>query len=99
MKLQFESYEEGVGGNLKCPSCGGEYMRHKKVEIFERVEDAEQGLHVKIENKTATTDTNLSGNPSLRRDGLTVEFSCENCEARPVLSISQHKGITLVDFK
>jgi hypothetical protein len=98
MKLQFESYQEGFGGELKCPSCGYNYLHHEKVEIFERGEDEEKGLHVKVENGMVTTDTNLSGNPSARRHGLTIHFWCEGCKAKPVLSISQHKGNTLVDF-
>ena len=98
MKLQFESFQEGLGSELKCPSCGNNYLHHEKVEVFERSEDAEKGLHVKVENSVVTTDTSLSGNPSIRRDGLTIEFSCEGCKARPVLSISQHKGNTWVDF-
>ncbi len=99
MELQFNSFEEGLGGELKCPSCGGNYLHHEKVEIFERFEDAEKGLHVKIENSVATTDTNLEGNPSARRDGITIEFSCESCKARPELSILQHKGNTWVGIK
>jgi len=98
MKLQFESYEEGFGGELKCPSCGFNYLHHDKVEIFERGEDEEKGLHVKVENGVATIDTNLSGNPSARRHGLTIQFWCEGCKAKPVLSISQHKGNTWIDF-
>jgi hypothetical protein len=36
--------------------------------------------------------------PSDRRDGLTITFSCETCEDLPVLSIVQHKGLTLVGW-
>ena len=98
MKIQFESYEEGFGGELKCPSCGSNYLHHEKVEVFERGEDEEKGLHVTIENGVAKTDTNLSGNPSARRHGLLIHFSCEGCKANPVLSLSQHKGNTWVDL-
>ena len=98
MKLQFESYEDGYGSELKCPSCGFNYLNHQRVEVFERSEDEEKGLHVSVENKNVTTDTNLSDNPSSRRHGLKIHFSCEGCEAKPVLSISQHKGNTWVDI-
>jgi hypothetical protein len=98
MKLQFESYQEGFGGELKCPSCGNNYLHHEKVEVFERGEDEEKGLHVTIENGAVTTNNNLSGNPSSRRHGLLVHFSCEGCKATPVLSLSQHKGNTWVDI-
>ncbi|WP_319408786.1 hypothetical protein [uncultured Desulfosarcina sp.] len=99
MKLQFESYEEGMGGELKCPSCGNHFLHHDKIEIFEREEDAEKGLHIEIEDGISTTDTNLFGNPSERRHGLLIHFWCEGCQAKPVLSVSQHKGSTYVDFK
>ena len=98
MELQFEQYQEGAGSLLECPACGGNYLHHEVVEVFERTEDAEEGLHIKIEGGTAITDSNLSGNPSARRHGLTVEFYCEHCKARPVLSIAQHKGTTWIDI-
>jgi hypothetical protein len=99
MKLEFESYEEGLGGELKCPSCGGNCLQHDKVEVFECGEDAEKGIHVIVESGLATMDTDLTGNPSRRRHGLTVQFWCEGCKAKPLLSISQHKGNTWVNFK
>ena len=103
MKLEFESYEEGFGGELKCPSCGGSSLHHEKVDIFNRSKNSEDddpdGLHVKIENDTVTTDTNLSGNPSQRRYGLTILFWCESCNHKPLLSISQHKGNTWLDIR
>jgi hypothetical protein len=44
-------------------------------------------------------DTNLTGNPSVRRHGFKVYFWCEACPAKSVLSVSQHKGVTEVDIK
>lgn len=98
MKLEFNSYEEGVGGELKCPSCGFNYLHHNRIEIFERGEDEQKGLHVTVENGELQTNTNLEGNPSSRRHGLLIHFWCEGCKAQPVLSISQHKGNTWVDI-
>ena len=46
----------------------------------------------------SSIDTDLKGNPSARRDGLAIRFWCESCDARPVLTIAQHKGSTLVEF-
>lgn len=39
-----------------------------------------------------------SGNPSRRRHGITISFWCELCDCHPVLCISQHKGMTLVEW-
>lgn len=86
-------------GELVCPSCGSEYLHHHKVEVFERKEDATQGLHVTVSKDSAAIDNVLDGNPSARRHGLSVHFWCEGCKAEPVLSIGQHKGNTNVTFK
>lgn len=94
----FSEYQEGYGAELVCPSCGFNFLHHDKVEVFERNEDAPNGVHVTIEESKATVDTSLQGNPSSRRHGLKIYFWCEGCEAKPVLSISQHKGNTYVDF-
>jgi hypothetical protein len=47
----------------------------------------------------ASIDTNLAGNPSIRRHGLSVHLQCENCSKVSVLTIAQHKGETFVDSK
>ena len=83
---------------LECPSCGSDYLHQKQTDIYERREDEESGLHVRVEGKQATTDANMEGNPSGRRNGLTIQFWCEGCRANPVMSIYQHKGNTYVDF-
>lgn len=98
MKPEFETYEPGFGGELKCPACGFNCLHHEKVEIFERTEDAEIGLHVTVSGGEAETNTNLSGNPSPRRHGLLVYFSCEGCSAISTLSLIQHKGNTYMKF-
>lgn len=98
MTPEFEPYEEGYGAELKCPSCGFNYLHHNKVEIFECGEDAKQGVHVTVADGAATMDTDLSANPSMRRHGLKIEFWCEGCKAKPVLFVAQHKGNTVIDF-
>ncbi|RUR51430.1 hypothetical protein [Vreelandella populi] len=92
------SYNDGYGAELQCPNCNGNYLHHEKIEVFEREEDAKSGLQVTVAGKEVTTSTSLSGNPSLRRHGIAISFSCEFCDAVPVLTIAQHKGNTLVDM-
>lgn len=96
---KFDSYSERSGAQLQCPGCGEITLHHDKVDVFERGEDEKNGVHVLVSNGKAEFDIALDGNPSDRRNGLTVRFWCESCDAKPVLSISQHKGLTLVDFK
>ena len=50
------------------------------------------------------TDTNVEfnarqPNPSPRRDGLVITFSCEACTASPKLRVYQHKGRTFVGWQ
>lgn len=99
MVLKFEQQTTELGSTLLCPSCGGNYLHHDKIEVFEREPDAETGLHVTVENGKVSIDRDLNGNPSSRRHGENIHFRCENCEAKPVLSITQHKGNTCVGFK
>ena len=46
----------------------------------------------------ATVDTSVTGNPSRRRHGLKIYFWCEGCSSKSELSVSQHKGVTSVNF-
>jgi hypothetical protein len=83
---------------LSCLACGHNYTYHGSIEVFERGEDEQTGLHVTVANKKAKIDTDLTGNPSLRRYGLTIEVHCESCEAVSTLSIVQHKGETFIEY-
>ena len=98
MQPNFVSYNEGYGAELLCPKCGSNYLHHEKVEVFECGEDASHGVHVTVIDGKAVTDSSLTGNPSRRRHGLNVHFWCESCTAKSIFSISQHKGVTLVDL-
>lgn len=97
MQLKFGDYDEGYGAQLLCPVCGFHYLNHHKVEVFECDEDAKHGVHVTVANSKAAIDTSLVGNPSRRRHGLKIHFICEGCTTKSILSISQHKGLTLFD--
>jgi hypothetical protein len=98
MQPKFNPPQGGSPAVLLCPNCGFDYLHHYRVEVFERKEDEEKGVHVLVEQGKAVIDQNLSGNPSSRRDGLRIQFACEGCSARPVLTIAQHKGNTHVEF-
>ena len=98
MEPTFEQYIEGFGALLECPACGGNHLHHEMVDVFEREEDQEEGLHVVVANGKVVEDEDLTGNPSSRRHGLSIHFKCEHCPATPVLTIAQHKGNTWVDF-
>lgn len=99
MQPKFTPPQNGFPAILLCPACGFDYLHHDSIEVFERKEDQEQGVHVTVQGGKATVDHDLSGNPSVRRHGFLVRFSCEGCSARSVLSIAQHKGQTHVEMK
>jgi ribosomal protein L37AE/L43A len=102
-------------GALACPSCGGDNLHHEAIHVWDRYkEDAEQGTYV-LANGTKSVvvaDASMTGNPSRRRDGMTIVFSCEHCngvgvgpeknpsDAAPKqhLHIVQHKGTTYVSW-
>lgn len=90
---------EDANGELICPNCGSLYLHHEKIEVFERAEDASEGLHVSVDGMSIAVDTKLLGNPSMRRHGLKIHFRCEGCKHLPVLSLEQHKGCTYMLLK
>lgn len=83
---------------LKCPGCGWEFLHHDKVEVWWRDrEDSTTGQHVVCaEGQSLVVDGEMAGNPSGRRDGVTVHLWCEVCGARSFLDLAQHKGHTLL---
>lgn len=83
---------------LLCPHCNGDYLHQVTTNVFERAEDADDGLHVAITGERAVITRDLVGNPSGRRHGLTIKFYCEECGKHPSLAILQHKGQTFVEW-
>jgi hypothetical protein len=98
MEPKFDNYNVGYGSELLCPSCGGNYLRHGSVHIYDRREDSRTGVHIAVTGANVSMDGEMKANPSDRREGLLIEFHCEECKANPVLAISQHKGCTQVNF-
>jgi hypothetical protein len=88
---------------LECPRCRKDwfYLHHGLVEVFERGEDAEHVNRTTIEGRLTTVDyvpNRGSGNPSSRRHGLRIYFSCEDCGDGLILNIAQHKGATFLEW-
>lgn len=97
-------------GVLICPGCGGDYLHHRRVDVFTRDrEDSDRGTHISIaagdasgidasDVRSFSADSNMEANPSPRRSGLTIHFICEQCDAAPQLNVYQHKGQTFVEW-
>lgn len=84
---------------LLCPGCGNGFLHQQHVEVFDRHEDADVGMHATVEMGVTTVDVDQTENPSPRRDGIRIGFSCESCETTPSLVIIQHKGNTFVAWE
>lgn len=84
---------------LLCPRCGGSGLHHISVDVINRQkEDSVSGLNIRVEGTSFTAKDSLGGNPSPRRNGMTIQFHCELCGQDPVLSLYQHKGETFMSF-
>lgn len=86
---------------LQCPKCHGFYLHQGNTTVYHRKEDedwttviAQDGENV-VATKFPSADTH---NPSSRRQGLTVEFECENCTGTLTFAMQQHKGSTYLEW-
>lgn len=85
-------------GVLSCPNCASSNLHQTSSSVFFRDnEDAVTGKFFRID-KSKVEKTFGDKNPSLRRDGLLIEFECEQCDADPILAIYQHKGFTFIEW-
>lgn len=76
---------------LVCPRCGDDYIHQRRVRVFDRPEDAKDTLVVTVGGATGLLDVTrrkAPDNPSARRDGLTIQFWCEPCDAVSELTIA-----------
>lgn len=91
-----------TGQTINCPHCGDDCgLHHDRVRVWNRVEDAEQGMYADVLEDSVLLGTKVgenSGNPSRRRSGLIIDFWCEICGKNSSLTIAQHKGVTLVEW-
>lgn len=93
-------YEPDWGTLLRCAGCGGDWTHQGRVEVFERHhEDSPHGTHVTVHGARVSVDDRMVGNPSGRRQGLTILLSCENCDAGTEVLVWQHKGQTFLDVR
>ncbi len=78
---------------LACPNCGDEYLHHHSIEVYHRdKEGSDSGLMTEISAGATTVTTNMDGNPSKRRDGIIINFSCETCDYKSKIVIVEKEG-------
>lgn len=87
--------DTGTGPVLHCPQCDGNYLHLGYVDTYFRdKEDSESGTHVKVFGHDIEANDNMYGNPCSRRDGVTMSFTCEYCQAVSFLSLGNRQGET-----
>lgn len=80
--------------DMSCPGCDAPQLHHHDVVVFSRLEDG-FCFPTRVGNTRLTKENELllMKNPSSRRGGINILFSCE-CGELFIYSIAQHKGIT-----
>jgi hypothetical protein len=81
-------------GTLLCPSCGEDCgLHHGRITIYQRREDQSHVVRTIVDSAvTSNVVIGNTNNPSRRRHGLAIEFSCEQCGGVGELTIAQHKS-------
>lgn len=99
--VRSENVEVVPHQGLKCPRCGSFNLHHAEVTVFDRGEDDDNVVKTQVVGGKATTSVAPSApdNPSARRGGVTIDFVCEQCEGALQLTMAQHKGSTLVEWR
>ena len=85
---------------LCCPACGffgG--LHHDTVTIFERSQEDAPSQALEIDNIWKMRRGEGDNNPSSRRDGVAIRFWCESCPTISELTIAQHKGTTILQWR
>lgn len=101
--IQFSDVISAGDGSrvLACAHCGDGYLHHKDVSVFTCEQDSDTVRHTLVQPDESLTSEVISqkdsGNPSTRRDGVTIALDCENCQKTTLLTIAQHKGVTLMN--
>lgn len=88
-----------TGKAIFCPKCKGANLHQVKVVSEFRFHEDSDGVRTIVTPKGTSTTYQESDTMSNRRDNMYIHFTCENCEASPVLSIIQHKGSTLINWE
>lgn len=112
--LQLTDDDTGYGSALICPVCKEPNLHHTSVHVWERdTEDSDKGRYTRADGASSAVYSSapMEGNPSPRRNGMTIMFFCEHCHlpeppySNPAhqppeygLHIIQHKGATYAQW-
>lgn len=85
-------------GGLFCPCCYGGHLHQGAATVFNRMEDDRDAVGVRVDCRGEVSRSDAV-NPSPRRDAVTVDFDCEQCDKLLQLCIVQHKGETFLYWR
>lgn len=95
---KYRTFNSDPKSAINCPNCGGNYLYHETVEIYDWAKDATEGLCVVVDDQIVTIEKNPDGNPSSGRHALRIIFSCEHCPQKSDLAILQYEGQTFIEW-
>lgn len=98
------AHSQGSSGDdaLLCPRCGSNNLHHGRVTVYDRGEDAPLTAVSVIDGCEifhTERESIRCANPSARRHGLAILFTCEGCGVWSELTIEQHKGETYLHWR
>ena len=77
-----ENIEPYLGSLFRCPACACEFTHTGIVEVYNRNTEDELSIrHVVLHLSTKTTMDTHKENPSRRRQGMRIYFTCESCHS------------------
>ena len=86
---------------LQCPHCEHDHIHQVETQLYCR-DDSEDAVLVLVnmyDGMISQAKAPPGSNPSTRRHGMRLIFSCEGCDEYPQLVMHQHKGDTVLEWE
>jgi len=93
MQLQFGKHDSTLGNQLKCLTCGCDYLQHHATEIYDT------NIRVSVEDSKASIDTDLANKPFQNLDGLKIRLICNVCLHETLFFLVQFNGRTYLNSR
>ncbi len=99
------------GEAMECPHCESNNLHQSQVQLYCRTEGVSArtkresnvlivtSMYDGMVSQCSDSEENDESNPSPRRQGMRVIFSCENCDNYPQWVMFQHKGQTYTGWE
>lgn len=102
MTPNFQPFSEAHGDTaLQCPGCGQPSLQQKKVALTQLTADQNARVEISLTPFAAEhwlVAAGHSGPSNEARHTMQMLFSCTNCDASPVLTVSHQDGRVVYRF-